>query len=1210
VLARFFIDRPVLAWVISIVIILFGGIAVGLLPIAQYPPVTPPTVRVTATYPGANAQVVADTVAAPIEQQVNGVENMLYMSSQSSNDGSYTLDITFDLGTDVNMAQVLVQNRVAIATPTLPDIVKNIGVVVKKRSPDILLVVNLYSDTDPSTGKPYFDRLYLSNYPTIYLQDALARLDGVGDIFSFGGQDYSMRVWLDPDKLASRNLTAGDVIRVLREQNVQVAAGQVGQPPIPKGQDFQYTLSTLGRLVEAEQFANIIINTGKDEEVTYLRDVGRTELGARNQDQSLTLDGKPSIGLAVFQLPGSNALDVADSIKAKMRELSKRFPKGLQYTIAYDTTPFIRESVAEVFNTLRDAIILVAIVVLLFLQDWKSLLLPIIDVGVSLVGTFAVMGMMGFSLNNLTLFGLVLAIGIVVDDAIVVLENIERWLDKGLPVREATIKAMGEITGPILAITLVLSSVFLPSAFLGGITGQFFRQFALTISASMIISAINAMTMTPARAASIFASREHGPGSQRSEVRGQRSEVGGRRSEVRGQKSEVGGQRSENTALPSHPLTSDFRPPTSGKEALPWWFFGLLGGLATVKLLAPTLGVALGLPAATESEEALPPGLKESLREWGIDLILFLPGALVGGAVGWLVIRWINWALGKFFRGFNWLFDRVTELYGAIVGWGLRLSVIVLLIYVGLLGLTGFGFTRLPTGFIPNQDKGRLFVNVQLPDSAALERTEAVMAKVEKIALETPGIAHIIGNPGRSFVLNAIGSNLGTAFVTFVPFHERRGRGVDAIAAELRARFKREIPEARLNVFGAPAVDGLGNAGGFKLMVEAVGDVDFGDLQDQADNLAAKANQEPGLVGVFNGFRARTPQLYADIDRTKVRSMGIALTDVFDTLQVYLGGYYVNDFNRFGRTWQVNIQADAPFRASAATVKQLKVRNADGDMAPLGAVVDIRDSLGPLTITRYNMFPAATITGASLPGVSTGQVMQIMERLAERELPRNMTFEWTELSYLQKQASRVERFRDLRQNPFSAFVLGAVLVFFVLSGLYESWSLPLAVILVVPMCLLSALIGVALAGSDVNIFVQVGFVVLVGLACKNAILIVEFARDRQLEGASRFDAAVEAAHVRLRPIIMTSFAFILGVLPLVIAEGAGAEMRRSLGSAVFAGMIGVTLFGIFLTPVFYSVVRWFSPAPAVVPAPKKLNEVAEAGRDGAAEEQRKPSPSA
>ncbi|SIO55863.1 multidrug efflux pump [Singulisphaera sp. GP187] len=1134
-LARFFIDRPVLAWVISVVIVLLGGIAAGLLPIAQYPEITPPTVRVSGSYPGANAQVVADTVAAPIEQQVNGVEKMLYMSSQSSNDGSYTLDVTFALGTDINMAQVLVQNRVAIAQPALPETVRAIGVTVKKRSPDILLIVNLYSEDDPATGQPHFDRLYLSNYATINLQDPLARMDGVGDIFSFGGQDYSMRIWLDANKLASRNLSAGDVIQVLREQNIQVAAGQIGQPPVPRGQEFQYTLSTLGRLVEADQFANIILKTDSQGEVTYLKDVSRSELGAKSQDQTLTLDGKPSVGLAIFQLPGSNALEVADNLKAGMRLLEKRFPKGLKYTIAYDTTPFIRESVGEVFNTLRDAVILVAIVVLLFLQDWKSLLLPVIDVGVSLIGTFAVMTMMGFSLNNLTLFGLVLAIGIVVDDAIVVLENIERWLDKGLPVREATIRAMNEITGPIVAITLVLSSVFLPSAFLGGITGQFFRQFALTISASMIISAINAMTMTPARAASIFAGR-------------------------------TPGQHGDQ-----------------GKEALPWWSFALFGGLVTVWLLTPTLGASLGLHSGEEGGEAVPGGLMASLLGWGAQLILFLPGAFAGGLLGWFLIRPVNWALARFFRGFNWVFDRVTDAYGAIVGWSLRLSLIVLLLYAGLIGLTGYGFTQVPAGFIPSQDKGRLIVNVQLPDSAALERTAEVIDKIEVIARETPGVAHTLGNPGRSFVLNAIGSNLGSAFVMLEPFHERRdpARGADAIMARLRDRFKREIPEARVNVFGAPAVDGLGNAGGFKLMVEATGDVNFTALQSQADNLVTKGNQQPGLIGLYNGFRANTPQLYVDVDRTKVRTMGVALTDVFDTLQVYLGGFYVNDFNRFGRTWQVKLQADASFRVDAEAVKQLKVRNTDGDMVPLGAVVDIKDSVGPLTVTRYNMFPSAPISGASLPGVSTGDVLRMMENLSERELPRSMTYEWTELSYLQKQASKIEKFRDLQQNPFSAFALGALLVFFVLAGLYESWSLPLAVILVVPMCLLSALTGIALAGMDVNIFVQVGFVVLTGLACKNAILIVEFARDRQSEGVPRFEAALEAAKVRLRPIIMTSLAFILGVFPLVIAQGAGAEMRRTLGTAVFAGMIGVTLFGIFLTPVFYSVIRWFSgPGPA------------------------------
>jgi multidrug efflux pump len=1133
-LARFFIDRPVLAWVISIVIVLLGGIAAGLLPVAEYPEITPPTVRVTSNYPGANSQVVADTVAAPIEQQVVGVEGMLYMSSQSGNDGSYTLDVTFALGTDVNLAQVLVQNRVAIAEPVLPDVVKAIGVTTKKRSPDILLVAALTSADDPSTGRPYFDALYLSNFATIQVKDALARLEGVGDVIVIGQQDYSMRVWLDPDKLQSRSLSAGDVIKVLREQNVQVAAGQIGQPPVPTGQDYQFTLSTLGRLVEPEQFANIVLKTGSDGEITYLKDVSRIELGARSQDQLARVDGKPAAGLGIFLLPGSNALDTADRVKAKMGELETRFPRGLRYAFTYDTTPFIRESVNEVFNTLRDALILVAVVVLLFLQDWKALLLPIIDVTVSLVGTFAVMILMGFSLNNLTLFGLVLAIGIVVDDAIVVLENIERWLEKGLPVREATINAMNEITGPILAITLVLSSVLLPSAFLGSITGQFFRQFALTISASMIISAINAMTMTPARAASIFGSRK--PGEHGEE----------------------------------------------GKEALPWWFFGLLGGLATVWLLTPVLGPRLGLPTVAEGE-AVPGGLKATLQSWGIYALLFLPGAVAGGILGWLIIRPVNWVLGKLFGAFNRVFDRVTQIYGSAVGWSLRLSFIVLIIYVGLIGLTGYSFSRIPTGFIPIQDKGYVLANIQLPDSAALERTVEVTAAVEQIALKTPGVAHTLAIPGISFVLNANSSNYGSMFITFKPFHERRSadESGEGILRQLRARLKSEVPDARVLVFGAPAVRGLGNAGGFKLMVESTGDASLVALQAAADDLAAKGNQQPGLVGLFDSFRAQTPQLYAEIDRKKVKSMGVALTDVFDALQAYLGSYYVNDFNRFGRTWQVNIQADARFRVSAETVKQLKVRNADGDMVPLGSVVDIRDSAGPVQITRYNMFPSAAITGASLPGVSTGDVLSNMEKLAQG-LPRNMSTEWSELSYLQKQAGKIEQFRDLRQNPFSAFVLGATLVFFVLAGLYESWSLPLAVILVVPMCLLSALTGIALAAMDVNIFVQVGFVVLVGLACKNAILIVEFARDRQHEGASIFDAAVEAARVRLRPILMTSFAFILGVFPLVIARGAGAEMRQTLGTAVFAGMIGVTLFGIVLTPVFFFMVRRLS-GPGVAP---------------------------
>jgi multidrug efflux pump len=1144
VLARFFIDRPVFAWVISIVIFLVGVMAAVALPIAQYPEITPPTVQVTCQYAGANARVVADTVAAPIEQQVNGVENMMYMSSQSNNDGSYQLTVTFKLGTNLDTAQVLVQNRVAQALPTLPDVVKATGVTVKKQSPSILLVVNLYSDDNPATGKPYHDQLYLSNYATIYVKDALARVEGVGDVFEFGEQDYSMRVWLDPDRLSSRNLTADDVIRSLREQNVQVAAGQIGQPPVPQGLDFQYTMSTQGRLIEPEQFGNIVLKTGSNGEVTYLRDVSRSELGARSQDTRCRLDGKPSVGMAIFQLPTANALDTAERIKAKMRELKSRFPDKLEYAIVYDTTPFIRESVDEVLKTLRSAVILVAVVVLLFLQDWKAVMLPLIDVAVSLVGTFAVMALLGFTLNNLTLFGLVLAIGIVVDDAIVVLENIERWLAKGYPVREATIKAMDEITGPIIAITLVLSAVLLPSAFLGGITGQFFRQFALTIAASMIISAINAMTMTPARAAAIFRNRKHGAHGH-----------------------------------------------DDGREALPWWFFGLLGGLVSVWLLWPLAAPRLGLAGGETA--AAPGNLRTLVLTCAVEAALFLPGALAGGLLGRLIIRPVNWALGRFFRGFNWVFDRATGLYGRAVGWGLRLCAVVLVVYAGLLGLTYFGFLRVPGGFIPSQDKGYLIVNIQLPDSASLDRTVAVMDRIQQIAAETPGVAHTVDIPGQSFVMNGISSNFGSLFIVLKPFSERRSPALysEAIADGLRRRYLQEIEQAQVLIFGAPAVDGLGNAGGFRLMLESTGNVDLGSLEAQTNSFCEKGGQKPGFVGLFSSFRAATPQLYVDVDRVKCKTMKVELTDVFDTLQVFLGGYYVNDFNRFGRTWQVNIQADAPYRVNAETVKQFKVRNADGDMVPLGSVATVRDDVGPVFLLRYNMNTATAVNGANLPSVSSGTVIETMDRLAARELPRNMVHEWTELTYLQKEASRTDSLRDLLQNPFTAFVGAVVLVFLVLAALYESWSLPLSVILVVPMCLLCALAGVFIAGLDLNIFVQVGFVVLVGLASKNAILIVEFARDRQREGQTLYAAAVEAARVRLRPIIMTSFAFVLGVLPLVVASGAGAEMRRTLGVAVFAGMLGVTLFGIFLTPVFFYVVRGLAGRRAPRPVPADGHDV-------------------
>ena len=1120
-LSKFFIDRPVFAVVISLVIVFAGGAALMTLPIAQYPEIAPPTVSVSAVYPGANAKVVQETVAAPIEQEVNGVENMLYMSSQSTNDGGYNLTVTFKLGTNLDMAQVLVQNRVSLALPKLPDVVKTTGVSTKKKSPSILLLVNLFSETDKATDKPIYDQLYLSNYATINIRDELVRLDGVGDVSFLGQQDYSMRVWLDPERLAARSMTAGDIVNALKEQNVQVAAGRIGQPPVPSGQDFQYILSTLGRLTEPEEFGQIIVKTGSTGQITRLRDVARLELGAKNQDTLCTLDGQPSVGLAVYQLPGSNAIKVAESIQHKMKELEgslKEFKTGVRYQIAYDTTPFIDQSIHEVFHALRDAIILVAIVVLLFLQDWKSMILPMIDVPVSLIGTLAVMAALGFTLNNLTLFGLVLAIGIVVDDAIVVLENIEVWLAKGQDARTATINAMNEITGPIIAITLVLSSVFLPSAFLGGISGQFYRQFALTISASMIISAINAMTMTPARAAQIFATRKHGD-----------------------------------------PL-----------EAFPWWGYAALLGWLSEHWLWPLVGTKLA-----DSSSAV---------QWGVTLLLALPGAVIG----WKFAKQTNGALSVFFKWFNRGFDWITKIYGRMIAWSLRLCVIVLLIYGGLLGGTYFGLTHTPIGFIPNQDKGYLLVNVQLPDSASLERTAEVMQRLEKIAQGTDGVAHTIGIAGQSFVLNAVNSNFGSMFVILDEFDHRHGPELysEKIGQKIRKQCFEEILEAQIAVFGAPPVDGLGSAGGFKLMVEDLKGGELGELQAQADNVAAKGNEQPGLVGLFNSFRANTPQLYIDVDRTKCKSMGVPLNDVFTALSVYLGGNYVNDFNQFGRTWQVNIQADSNFRIRPDDVKSLKVRNARGDMVPLGTLAEIKEIGGPVMITRYNTRTAASINGASVPGVSSGQAVQLVEAVAKAELSPDLKFEWTELTYLQLAEGSAAIF---------AFIGAIILVFLVLSAQYESWSMPMAVLLVVPMCLLSATVGLWMWKLDINIFVQVGFIVLVGLAAKNAILIVETARHFKSSGQSRFDAAVNASTNRLRPIIMTSLAFILGVVPLVVSHGAGFEMRRTLGVAVFFGMLGVTTFGIFLTPVFYYVIDWLSDRgekKAETPAPSESSSKA------------------
>jgi multidrug efflux pump len=1126
--ARFFVDRPIFATVISIVVVLIGLVALNGLPIAQYPEVVPPTVSITANYPGASAKVVADTVAAPIEQEVNGVEGMLYMLSKSGNDGSMTLDVTFRTGTNLDFAQVLTQNRVAIAEAKLPEEVKRQGVTVKKKSPMILLCVNLLSPD----GR--YDQLYLSNYATIQVKDTLARLVGVGDVSFLGARDYSMRVWLDPNQLAARSMTASDVVNALREQNVQVAAGRIGQPPAPAGLDFQYTINTLGRLLDPEQFAQIVIKTGEQGQITRLADVGRVELGSKSYDVSSYLDGQPSVTLALYQLPGANALATAQSIRAEMDRLSKRFPPGMEYRIVYDTTVFVNESVHEVYKTLAEAFVLVFLVVLIFLQDWRATLLPMIDVPVSLVGTLAVMSALGFSLNNLSLFGLVLAIGIVVDDAIVVVENVERWMAQGLPPREATIKALDEITGPVIAITLVLSAVFIPTAFIPGISGQFYRQFALTIAAATIISAINAMTMAPARAVTLI--KPHAHGEER-------------------------------------------------REALPRLAVIVLVAFLLDVLLEARLAALLGLAGgghghSGHGENAGGAGL------WLLRGVLLVAGGVLGAAVNGPVNR----VLLAFFKQFNRFFEWLASAYGRVVGLIVRAPVVALVAYAALMALTWFGFRSVPTGFIPQQDKGYLVVNIQLPDGASLERSEDVTRQVDAMIRDTPGVQHTIAVPGYSVLSATNISNVGGMFVILDPFEERivSGRSADVVLGDLRRQFQK-VQEAIVVAFGAPPVDGLGSTGGFKLQVQDRADAGFEALQGAVDNVIRAGGAQPGLVGLFSSFRASQPQLYVDIDRTKAKSLGVALDDVFATLQVYLGSSYVNDFTRFGRNWQVNVQADSAFRVRPEDIGALKVRSRDGKMVPLATLLSVRDTTGPAIVYHYNMFPSADVSGATAPGVSSGTAIGLMEAVAQRELPTGMGFEWTELTLQEILAGNTAVF---------VFAFGALLVFMVLAGQYESWSLPGAIILIVPMCLLAAITGVWAVGSDNNIFTQIGLVVLIGLAAKNAILIVEFAKQLQEQGKSRREAIVEACKVRLRPIIMTSLAFILGVVPLITTAGAGAEMRFALGIAVFSGMLGVTIFGLFFTPIFYEVIRGAvdrrAAAKQIAPAPETPSHTARA----------------
>jgi HAE1 family hydrophobic/amphiphilic exporter-1 len=1048
-ISHFFIDRPIFAAVISILITLIGGVAYLSLPVSQYPEIAPPSISVTASYPGASAEVVAKTVATPLEQEVNGVDNMLYMTSQSTSDGSMSLAVTFKLGTNLDTAQVLVQNRVSTALPRLPEEVRSIGVTVTKQSPDLMMVIHLSS---PDGSR---DLLYISNYATLHVKDVLARIDGVGNVTIFGARDYSMRIWLDPEKLAIRNLTAGDVVSALRGQNVQVAAGVINQPPVPQPGAFQLNVETQGRLSDTEAFGNIIVKSDADGRVVRIRDIGRVELGAADYNRSGYLDERVAIPLGIFQRPGSNALATATLVQNAMAELAKSFPHGLRYDIVYNPTVFISQSVEAVITTMFEAVILVVVVIILFLQTWRASIIPIVAIPVSLIGTFAMLAALGFSLNNLSLFGLVLAIGIVVDDAIVVVENVERNIREGLSPREAAYRTMDEVGGALIAIALVLSAVFIPSAFLTGITGQFFRQFAVTIATATVISLLVSLTLSPALCALLF--KPHDPA-----------------------------HRGRN---------------------------------------------------------------------------IFTRATRI------------------FFNGFNRAFEWVASRYGALTGRLVRVSAFMLIVYAGLIGLTAFEFSKAPTGFIPQQDQGYLINIIQLPPGASLARTDEVARKVTKIVLGTPGIAHavpIVGLDGATFTT---APNAAVVFTPLDPFKERaeKGQSAQALILALNTQFA-AIQEAFVISVAPPPVRGIGTTGGFKMEVQDIHGGEPAGLESVAMSIVGAAAQTPGLANVFTTFNTRTPKVYADIDRVRAEMLGVNADDVFQTLEVYLGSQYVNDFNFLGRTYRVMAQADGDFRQDLHAIGQLKTRNANGEMVPLSSVASFRDITGPYRIEHFNLFPAAAIQGGVLPGYSTGYGLASMERLARENLPEGYSYSWTEIAFQEKLAGN---------TAIYIFLASVVFVFLLLAAQYESWTLPLAVILIVPMCLLAAVSGLLMRGMDVNILAQIGFVVLIGLAAKNAILIVEFAKQNEERGEDRFQAATEAARVRLRPILMTSFAFILGVLPLVIATGAGAEMRQSLGTAVFYGMIGVTFFGLIFTPVFYIVMRKFARRRRAHEAPRR-----------------------
>ena len=1035
-ISHFFIDRPIFASVVSLFIVIAGAVAYFTLPISQYPEIAPPTIQVTTTYPGASADVVSQTVATPLEEQINGVENMLYMSSQSTGDGKLTITVTFKLGTDLNTAQVLTQNRVSQALARLPDAVQRLGVTVKKSSPDLLMVIHLISPHGT------YNQLYLSNYATLHIGDTLARLDGVADAQIFGARDYSMRIWLDPNKVAARGLTADDVVAALRAQNAQVSAGVLGEPPDPTASAFQLNVQTLGRLTDPAQFGDITLKTDGDGRITRLRDVGRVELGAADYGANGYLDNRQAVPIVIFQQPGSNALATALRVRAAMAELSQSFPDDLKYTIVYDTSLFTAQSVHQVVRTIVEAIILVVFVVILFLQTWRASIVPIIAIPVSLVGTFTILAMLGFSLNNLSLFGLVLAVGIVVDDAIVVVENVERNLRRGLSPREAAHHTIDEVGGALIAIALTLCAVFIPSAFISGISGQFFRQFAVTISASTVISCFVSLTLSPALAALLFRPHEGG-------------------------------------AHKPHSL-----------------------------LLRP---------------------------------------------------------LFAFFGLFNRSFEFLSRRYGALTGRLTRMTAVVLVVYAGLVGLTALQFHRIPSGFIPTQDQGYLITIVQLPPGASLERTDAVIREASAAVMATPGVAHAVAFSGFDAATFTNASNAGAIFSALQPFdvREREGLTAGVILASLRQRLA-GIQDAFIVTVPPPPVAGIGTAGGFKMMIEDRSGQGYRALAAATNAMAAGANRIPGLTGVFTLFNTNTPSLYVDIDRQKAEMLGVPPSAVFDTLQDYLGSAYINDFNYLGRTYEVTVQADGRFRATTADISRLETRNNAGAMVPIGSVARFENTTGPYRVQRYNLYPAADLQGTTAPGVSSAYALAAMQQLAAKILPQGFGYEWTELAYQQEIAGNT-----------AIWIFGAsvLFVFLVLAAQYESWRLPVAIVLIMPMCLLAGVTGLGLRGMDVDILAQIGFIVLIGLAAKNAILIVEFARQAEEAGSNAREAAVQAARTRLRPILMTSIAFILGVLPLVVASGAGSEMRQSLGTAVFSGMLGVTLFGLLFTPAFYTVVR-------------------------------------